>query len=346
MSQPQPKASYQLYVGIDIACASFEVACYQPGVSRQNKVEKAQHYLQLLTNYQRLCQDLLSRVAQPDQTLIVLEATSTYWINLAVHLHQAGFVVSVVNPAQAHYFALSELKTAKTDALDAQTLAELAAARPHKLAPWTPPPAIYHELVQRLNYRASLIEMTKMLKNQLHALTAGGQLVVEVGSLYAAQIADFESKIKGLETELEQVLKTDPEWAASVKLISSAVGIGPISAYWLMVTTLNFTLCTKAASLAKYVGFAPLTKQSGTSIRGKGSIGPSSHPALRAALFMAATSAAYHNPVLQQFYQRLRAAGKAHKVAICAVARKLIGLVFALKRTKLPFDPQIGLVGA
>lgn len=342
MSQPHPKATYQLYVGIDIACASFEVACYQPGVSRQDKVEKAHPYLQNLNDYQRLSQRLSERVDQPAQTLVVLEATSTYWINLAVHLQQAGFVVSVVNPAQAHYFALSELKNAKTDALDAQTLAELAAARPHKLAPWTPPPAIYHELLQRLNYRASLLEMAKMLKNQLHALEAGGQLVLEVRNLYTAQISDFETKIKALETALETVLKTDGAWAASVKLISSVVGIGPISAYWLMVATLNFTTCNKAASLAKYAGVAPLTKQSGTSLRGRGSIGPSSHPALRAALFMAATSAAYHNPSLKLFYQRLRAAGKAHKVAICAVARKLIGLVFALKRTNLPFDPNFG----
>jgi transposase len=348
MSQTQPhsKANYQLYVGIDIALTSFEVACYQPLPGSSAKVEKAQHYLQNPTDYQRLTQTLFKRVSQPGQVLVVLEATSTYWLNLALHLHQAGLVVSLVNPAQAHYFGLSQAKAAKTDALDAQTLAELAQARAAKLRVWSPPPAIYHHLLQLLNYRTSLSEMAKMLQNQLHALKAGGQLVGEVGALYESQIADLKAKLKAVEAELEKALKTDPAWLASVNLITSVVGLGPLTACWLVVTTLNFTTCTKAASLAKYVGVAPVTKRSGTSIRGKGSIGPSSQPEFRAALFMAATSAAYHNPLLKLFYRRLREAGKAHKVAICAVARKLLGLVFALKRTNLAFDPTFGLPAA
>jgi transposase len=66
------------------------------------------------------------RRQRPDQVLVVMEATGSYWITLATQLVHAGFQVSVINPAQAHHFAKALLKRAKTDAVDAQTLAQLA----------------------------------------------------------------------------------------------------------------------------------------------------------------------------------------------------------------------------
>jgi transposase len=88
----------------------------------------------------------LTHVA-PGQVLVVMEATGTYWLSLATFLVRQGFVVSAINPAQAHSFAKALLRRAKTDAIDAQTLAQLAALLQPK--PWTPP-AIYEELEQRL----------------------------------------------------------------------------------------------------------------------------------------------------------------------------------------------------
>jgi len=68
------------------------------------------------------------------------EATGSYWVTLAVALHEAGFRVAVINPLQAHHFAKAHLRRAKTDNLDAQDLAQLAAAL--LPAPWCPPPAV------------------------------------------------------------------------------------------------------------------------------------------------------------------------------------------------------------
>jgi transposase len=336
------KKSFKLFVGVDIAAVTFDASCYQPGISRNDRPEKALHYRQNQEQYAEFSQFLYSKEAEPGATLIVLEATSTYWINLALFLYEKGFVVSVINPLQARHHALSELKTTKTDAIDAQTLADLAASRPHKLKEWTPPPAIYHELEQRIHYRSTLLELRKVLKNQLHALSASQFIVEAVREMYQGQIADFNAKIDELEKEIETVLKRDPAWQATVSLLQTIGGIGPITAYWLVVATLNFTSCDKADSLAKYVGLAPVLKLSGTSVKGRGSIGPSGHRELRTALYMAAQSAARFNPVLKVFFERLIAAGKPRKVAICAVARKLIHIAFALKRTGEPFNCGIG----
>jgi len=98
--------------------------------------------------FSSLHQTLIATGAPPDQILVVMEATGIYWLSFATFLVRQGFAVSVVNPAQAHHFAKALLKRAKTDAIGAQTLAQLAALLQPKL--WSPPPAIYEELEQRL----------------------------------------------------------------------------------------------------------------------------------------------------------------------------------------------------
>jgi transposase len=84
----------------------------------------------------------------PTEILVVMEATGIYWLALATFLARYGYAISVVNPAQAHHFAKALLKRAKTDAIDAQTLTQLAVCLQPDL--WTPPPAISEELEQRL----------------------------------------------------------------------------------------------------------------------------------------------------------------------------------------------------
>jgi transposase len=98
-----------------------------------------------------------------------MEATGPYWMALAVALTRAGFPVSVVNPAQVHFFARAQLKRAKSDALDAQTLAQFAQALVPK--PWNPPPHFYHELRQRLTQRDQLLKLHNQVQKQLHSLS-------------------------------------------------------------------------------------------------------------------------------------------------------------------------------
>ena len=76
--------------------------------------------------------------------------------------------MSVINPLQAHHFAKAQLRRAKTDPLDAQNLAQLAAALQPAL--WTPPPTVYHEVRQRLTARDALVAMRQQTRNQRHAL--------------------------------------------------------------------------------------------------------------------------------------------------------------------------------
>ncbi|GHO57688.1 IS110 family transposase [Ktedonobacter robiniae] len=151
---------YQLFVGVDIAALTATVAWQAP----KQKPSKPIIIEQTPEGFSSLHQRLLRTGAKPDHMLVVMEATGIYWLALAAFLARLGYAVSIVNPAQAHHFAKALLKRAKTDAIDAQTLTQLAAL----LQPdaWTPPPAIYEELEQRLTQRESLLVMRGRVRNQ------------------------------------------------------------------------------------------------------------------------------------------------------------------------------------
>ena len=122
--------------------------------------------------------------------------------------------MSVINPAQAHHFAKAQLKRAKNDVLDAQTLAELAQA----LLPerWTPPPHIYDELHQRLAQRRSFLEVRTQINTQLHALVVTPVVIPAVRQRTMQLIESINQQIAQLDAELLAFVKVEQESAGSV----------------------------------------------------------------------------------------------------------------------------------
>ena len=329
----KPKPNYHFYAGVDIAARTYTIStCY-----RDEKPTKAHTLPQTPEGYADLKELLLHSGYSPDQILVVMEATGTYWIELATYLQGAGFAVSVINPKQAHDFAGAIGLKPKNDQLDAQTLARLAATL--QPACWTPPPQISRELYQRLTHRASLLEARQQFKNQLHALSVARPVEGVVTSLENL-IETLTTRIKQVDEEIKDLSKLDQEWAASISLLQTITGIGLLTACWLVVVSLNFTSCSSAEALTLYAGLAPIERSSGTSVRGRPMIGHGGHSALRAMLYMAAGSAMRFNPVIKAYCTRLREKrGKAYKEARCAAARKLIHLSFAVVKSGKAFDP-------
>jgi transposase len=150
---------YQLFVGIDIAAATFAAAWMQTGAKPTAAIDLPQ----TPEGHGKLAERLLAVCPSAAQVFVVMEATGSYWVRLATFLCLKGFAVSVINPAQSHYFAKALLKRAKTDAIDAQTLTQLAATLKPSL--WEPPPDIYYQLQQRLQHRDALVEQRQQLRN-------------------------------------------------------------------------------------------------------------------------------------------------------------------------------------
>jgi transposase len=321
---------YTTVVGIDIAAKTFTATWFPHGPQRPHT------FMQTTAGYQALVGQLATLAADPATVLVGMEATGSYWVALAVFLHQAGYRVAVINPAQIASFATSLPRRAKTDLRDADLVCHFA--RERTPAPWTPPPSVYHELRQRLVARDALMEMRQQAHNQQHALAQWPIQVAAVTIQFAAVISDLDGRIAQLEREIRQTLD-DGAWAASVVLLSSIPGLGLTTIAWLLVATVNFTLCASAEAVAAYAGLAPLAHESGTSVRSRAHLSRSGHARLRKALYMATLSATRHNPLIRPFYQRLREAGKPFKVAQCAAARKLLTLAWAVVTKQRAFDP-------
>ncbi len=326
---------YRLFVGVDIAAETF-VATWGSG---DHDPSKPRSFAQAAHGHRQLIQQLERTTVAPQQTLVVLEATSSYWIALAVALYHAHFVVSVVNPAHVHNFAKSLPRRSKTDPLDARLLLQFAIER--QPAAWTPPPDVYHELRQRLVARDALLEMRQQARNHHHALIQWPVQIASVKDQLEAVIADLDERIAMLEHEIQAVLK-ESAWAQSALLLQSINSIGPLTTAWVLVLTLNFQACPTPAAVVAYAGLAPMVRESGKRIRGHPEIGHGGNKRLRTALYLATLNAARFNPVIRVFYERLIAAGKPKKVARCAAARKLLQIAWAVVHSGERFDPQYG----
>ena len=331
-SIPSP-ARYRLFVGVDIAAQTFTTVWMAPGASPGRPVTLDQ----TPQGFSALQARLLAAGHVAADILVVMEATGSYWVSLATTLAHAGFAVAVINPDQAHNFAKAVLQRAKTDAIDARMLARRAATL-HP-APWTPPPAIDTDLQQRLAERDTLIGLRQQVRNQRHALVQLPVVIPAVRARMEELIATFDAQIATIEREITQILPRDAGWAASAALLVSIAGIGVLTAAWLLVTTLNFTIGATPEAVTAYAGLAPVPKESGTSVRGRGASGHGGNKRLRTALYRATLSATRYNPPIKAFYERLRAAGKPTKVARCAAARKLLHVAWAVVRTGRAFDP-------
>lgn len=329
---------HKLFVGVDISATTVMVAWLAPGLPLSQPISLSQTPQSFTLLQKRLC----ALGYEPVEILVVMEATGSYWMALAMALAAAGFGVSVINPHQAHHFAKALLKRAKTDEVDAQTLAQLAACLNPAL--WLPPPPIYHELQQRLAERDVLVDVRQQVRNQLYALRQQPIVIAAVQARMEQLIATFNAQIVAIEHELREALQHDAAWAAAAARLQTIPGIGLLSAAWLLASTLNFSICPTPEAAAAYAGLVPRPYQSGTSVRGRASIGHTGHSRLRAVLYMTTLSAAQHNPIIKRFYHRLRAAGKPHKVARCAAARKLMHIAWAVVIKEQPFEVRAEVV--
>jgi transposase len=330
MSEPV----YTLFVGIDIAMESASVAFLEAA----DKAETIFDIKQTQKSVEQLIKRLRATKHPPDQTLVVIEATGNYWWQISLALHEAKYCVSVINPARAHYFARALLKRAKTDHIDALTLAQLAEALKPKL--WTPPPEVHSKLHQRLAEREDLAKNRTQVLNRLHALRHHPR-AEEAVTRRQQELADFlQRQIAEIDKEIGSILAENDEWNQAAKRLLSIKGIGVLSAAWLLVVTNNFTSCESADQLISYAGLAPRVRESGSSLNKRRYIGHAGSNQLRKTFYMAALNATQFNPIIKRFYDRLRERGKPFKVANCACSRKLLTICWAVATKKTEFDPE------
>lgn len=304
-------------LGIDISKADFH-ACLIQGAKRSK-----QSFPNAAAGYRQLGSWLKNRGCA--EVHACMEATGSYWEALAKALYDAGRTVSVVNPSQTVFFARSQLRRTKTDAVDAEMIAEFCQQRDPSA--WVPPPEEILELRGLLGYRDHLIReivALKQMADQIHVNK-------ELRKLHMEQLRAFEKSQRAIERELDVAIKAHPQIADQVAALTAIAGIGVLTALSI-VAKLPADRLRNAKAATAYVGLAPSERQSGTSVHGKARICKTGNASLRRDLYMPAIVATRYNPILKAFADRLKERGKPNKVIIAAVMRKLIVLAFRVLR--------------
>jgi transposase len=271
---------------------------------------------------------LVTRLQALAPTLIVLEATGGLEVALAGALASARLPVAVVNPRQVRDFAKSTGTLAKTDRLDAQCLAHFAEAVRPESRPL--PDAQAQELTALLQRRRQLVDMLTAEKNRLQA--AAGRIRPQI----QVHIEWLQQQIGQFDDELRALIRSSPLWRETEDLLRSAPGVGPVLATTLVAALPELGTLTRQ-QIAALVGVAPLNRDSGTLRRRRAVWGGRAQ--VRTVLYMSTLVAVRHNPVLTAFYQRLRAAGKAPKVALTACMRKLLTILNAMLKHRTRWAP-------
>lgn len=259
-------SSSSLYVGVDIAATSFTAAWsqrHQPGVFPQTP-----------DGYAAFQRQLTTAGHAPPTGHIVMEATGSYWVALAVALHVAGYHVSVVNPRVIHNYAKPLSRRSKTAALDAHVIRQFAQERCP--ADWAPPPDHDHALRQRLVARDGIVELRQQARNQRHAVEQWPIQVHEVVAHFLGIEAELDARIAALDADIQHVLHAGA-WADSAALLESIPGSGAQTAAWLLVASLNFELCPTPEAAVSYAGLSPLHHASGTRVWGRPHVGRGGH---------------------------------------------------------------------
>jgi transposase len=305
----------KLYVGVDVAKDWLDVAQRPEGAPWR------------VSNDERGIAALVERLVQLRPALVVLEATGGMEMPVVGALVVAQLPTAVVNPRQVREFARATGRLAKTDAIDAQVLAQFGEAVRPELRPF--PDAATQELSALLTRRRQLVGMLTAEKNRLR--TAAKAVRADVQE----HIRWLERRLSDLDGQLAQSIRSTPSWRERDNLLKSTPGVGPVLSITLLADLPELgTLGRK--EIAALVGVAPLNWDSGH-LRGKRRVW-GGRSRVRAALYMAALVAARRNPVIQAFYERLVAAGKPKKVALTACMHKLLTILNAMIRHRTPWS--------
>ena len=269
-----------------------------------------------------------------EDSLVVMEATGYYHYRLAQFLHKNKIVVSVVNPLSVKRFIQMKLAKVKTDKSDARAICDYALINEVPL--YNALTDVQAECLQLFRLMDSYLKKRTATKNKLHGEEVLGTPSKYVYRSLKRDLKHLNKEIKGIEDRLLELVKLDQQ--QQLTLLTSIPGIGIKTALFLVVITDGFSKFEKASQLCSYVGITPTIRESGSSVRGRSRISKVGNKKLRNLLFLCAFSACKHNKACKAIYERIVAKGKSKKLALIAVANKLLKQAFAIAKSGLPYD--------
>jgi len=303
--------STEYFVGIDVSKDTLDVCVYPTQDTFR------------VPNSPDGVDELIKRLKPIQPRLVVFEATGGYETLAVSSLSAAGLPVVVVNPRQIRDFAKSIGRLAKTDVIDAGVIAHFASAVRPELRPLKDTAS--QELTGLVTRRRQIVDMIVAETNRLKAATRRNQRDIQ------AHIRWLQKRQDQIDDEIKRNIKNSPLWRTTDEILQSAPGVG-IGTSSMLISGVAELGQLNNKKISCLIGVAPLNRDSGR-YKGRRTIW-GGRAQVRAVLYMSALSAIQYNPVIRQFYQRLRDAGKCFKVAIVACMRKLLIILNAMVRNQ------------
>ena len=270
----------------------------------------------------------------PKDSLVVMEATGYYHYRLAQYLYKQKVLVSVVNPLSVKRFIQMKLAKVKTDKSDAKAICEYG--QMNEVPLYTALTDVQSECLQLFRLSDNYLKKRTATKNKLHGEEVLGTPSKFVYRSLKRDLKHLNKEIKEIESRLLELVKQDQQ--KQLTLLKSIPGMGVKTALFLIVVTDGFSKFEKASQLCSYVGITPTIRQSGSSVRGRSRISKVGNKKLRNLLFLCAFSACKHNKACREIYERIVNKGKSKKLALIAVANKLLKQAFAIAKSGIPYD--------
>ncbi len=305
------------FVGIDVSKTVLDIAVLPDGTQWS------------VPNTAQGIDELAAALKPQAPTLVVLESTGSLHRPVAAGLAAAQLPTAVVNPRRVRDFAKASGRLAKTDRLDAEVIAHFGKAvrpRPTRL-----PDAATQALEAHLERRRQVVTMITAEKNRLSSAVGPVRKDIQ------RHIAWLEKELHTLDEELRTRIRENPAWREREDLLRSVPGVGPVLGATLLVEVPELGELS-GKQIASLLGVAPFNRDSGA-LRGRRTVWGGRAPA-RQTLFMATLAATRHNPLIQAFYLRLCAAGKAKKAALTACMRKLLLILNSMLKHRTAWDPS------
>lgn len=301
----------QIYVGVDVSKLTLDVHLHPLKVSF------------IVKNSQAGFEEMHERLISSDIKSITCEATGGYESLFIIFFADRQYKVHRINPRRIKNFVQYEGINAKTDKIDAKTIALYAA---NKVIPieQKSPSKEHQQLINLERRRAQLVKMLADEKKRYQHPQD-----VDNRSSIQTMMNSLEGELAKVQAEIDSLIHADEQWKKKSLLMQTMPGIGKLTANLLIASLPELGLIDNKR-IAALSGVAPFTRQSGLQ-KGFSKIfaGRSS---VRNALFMCAMSAIRHNPTLKEFYERLVKAGKKRLVALVAIMRKIVVTLNAMLR--------------
>lgn len=322
-------------VGIDVSKDDFKVAFMVMTESLQTVIRGTHTFSNMQKGFEEFRSWIASKRTEGLEMHLTMEATGVYYEGLAYFLHGEGHVLHVVLPDLAKKYTQSPGVKSKTDRIDARVPAQMGLER--ELRVWRPASPGLLKLKQLSRERNALVRFRTAVSNHLHAFSHQGRPNRDSIERTEKHIAFIDSQIKQIEKEMAEFVRQDEALSNRLKYLTGIPGGGLLTAITVVAETHGFACVESIRQLAGYAGLDVRICESGQ-WKGQSRISKRGNSHIRGALYMPAMAKIRADKATAAFYERLKEKKGKPMIAIVAVQRKLLGLMYTLWKKQEMFD--------